>query len=271
MNDNQINKPPKIDKIPLILYFLFIPACAYNFPLKGEPPTDTALATDSETADTDTATSDTTMETNTNPHTAGTETETTSANACPTGLAFDSSTYYTQAIYGTSGGTEYHDRCSAGQVIVGFRGYLTTIPSGTQVHGSLGTICGVPRVSLSNGKCIVQTSVGTSLSLRGTVGDIEWTQLCPENEIIMGFKAWIGADIDSIVFRCAPLIITSNGNGFAITRGPFTDLASVGGEMTQPQEQTDCPDGQVATMAHLFATSYFRAIGLGCQSPTTLD
>ncbi|MCU0663407.1 MAG: hypothetical protein MUC50_13905 [Myxococcota bacterium] len=236
--------------------FVAVSGCLYEFPLKKAADTDTVTHTDTDT--------------NPNTHTATETNSETTPISCPTGVAFVSSPAFTGVVFGTSGGTRYWDECPDEQVLVGFQGWLYSGSSGSTVHGTLGAICGKPSVSLVDGKCAVQVSAGAILPMHGSVGETKWTRMCPENEIIMGFRAWTGLDIDLIIFRCAPLLITPDENGYEITRGPYTDLSEVGGGATTPSDQTDCPDGQIATIAELYAAGYFRAIGLGCQTPSLL-
>lgn len=234
----------------ILLVFHSLSGCFYSYPLETDSGTDsnTEIATDTN-ADT---------ESNTESHSG--------ADICPIGIEFVSTPAFTELATSSREGTEYIDSCPKGQIVIGFQGFMFD-DAGRLFHGRIRTVCGAPSVSLIDDRCVVEMNTGASLPTRGSAGDVEWTRMCPQNEMIMGYQAWTGSDIDQIVFRCAPLRITGDGNGHTVTRGPFTDLGPVGADSGTSTFQADCPDGQIATIADFFADGFLRAIALGCQVP----
>lgn len=184
---------------------------------------------------------------------------------CPTTLEFEPAIRFTETVVCFKPSQEYTDSCPDGQAIIGFSGFLRDYD---HVHARIRAICGLPAVKPVDDKCIVKVSPGGMLPVRGTSGTIEWTRTCPDNQFLMGFKAWIGDNMDKVIFRCAPLLVTREGGHFVVTRGPFTDLEPIAKDDGREQFQQDCSSGHIATTTVLQADTVLRAIGLGCQIPS---
>ena len=85
---------------------------------------------------------------------------------------------------------------------------------------------------------------------------------------MMGFRGRSGDLIDQLLFRCAPLEVTWDGNDYNVSRGTPFDISAVGGSGGDPFGQADCPGDQVATVANIRAGDSIDAFGLGCQAPS---
>lgn len=274
---------------------LLLGGCFNAFPLKKDAGTgeETDTLTDTETfVDTNTANStngtdpiDTSSEsgsaldTNDSSDTSN-DTGTASVNdtgsetktQCPAGIELTSSIEFTEVSSANIGATEYIDTCPIEQIIIGFEGFLREPGVDPMAHGRIRAICGAPSIRSADENCIVEITPVDSLPLRGIAGDIEWTQTCPDNEVILGFKTWTGNNIDCLAFRCVPLVIANDGGGYAIELGPPRDMEPVGNtEGGSVDFWHDCPDGQVATTTKLEADHFLRAFSLGCQAPSLTD
>jgi len=195
----------------------------------------------------------------------------TAPRTCPSGVEFSLSVEYTEIAVGHKTGPEYVDACPAGQVLIGFDGFLRPEGKDDEAHARIRGICGTPNIHLVGDACEIQIAADTHLPYRGTEGEIEWSQICPENKMIIGYKAWTGYNIYNFVFRCAPLVISGDADGHSITRGPYSDLPDIGTIDGPFEYETDCPEGQVATTTKINADIYPRSFGLGCQTPSLVD
>ena len=248
---NEISMGPKKIRflfltITLLLICQF--SCLNEFQLRTDSDSETT------TADTETATGDT--ETGSPP------------GSCPTTVEFVSATEYTEVATCDRTGLEYIDTCPEGQVIIGFEGFLRPEGADDEAHGRLGAICGAPSIRLVDDECVVEMTASSHLPERGTSGEIEWSQICPGNKVVMGFKASTGHNIYQLSFRCAELVITGDQKNHTISRGTFVDLETIGTVDGNFQFQPDCPDGQVATGTKIDADRLPRAFALSCQTPS---
>lgn len=252
--------------LSLLLLFFNVSSCIFDYSVKNDPSTstdpDTITTIESDTpSDSESATqTDTLVDTHSD----------SEIGTCPGGVELVSAIEFTDLVLTDVPGEEFIDSCPEGQAIVGFEGFLWDDVD-RQVHGRLRAICGVPSIRRDGEQCVVEIGPGATLPDRGTSGTIEWTRMCPDDEVIMGFQAWTGHNVDIAVFRCAPLLITGDGGGYAITRGPFTDLSPVGTGDGHVNFQQDCPDDQIATTTKLVATNFLRGMALGCQRPSLLS
>jgi hypothetical protein len=187
--------------------------------------------------------------------------------SCPEEIPFPDDLTMTELAEGKKPGSQYLDSCPQGQVIVGFQGFLQEFTAST-VHGKMQAICGVLSLELFGNDCIVKVTPGSSLPLRGNSGDIEWTRTCPDNEVIVGFGAKTGADIDQLTFYCAPFVFLNDGDEFSISTGSAAALPKVGGIGGGTViERIQCPDNGVARAMNLYTDTVVTAFGLGCQAP----
>lgn len=239
--------------------------CTLDYSIKKDSDPNTAFDTGTASESVSHSESDSTTQP---PTVDDTETESESETSpCPSELEFGPPVQFTETVVCAKPAQEYIDSCPDGQAIIGFTGFLRSLDL---VHARIRAICGIPSVKPVGKDCVVEVASGELLPVRGTSGEEEWTRICRDNEFLMGFKAWTGDNIDKVIFRCAPLLITPEGSHFVVTRGPFTDLEFIGKDDGAVNFQQDCPSGQIATTTKLQSDNVIRAIGLGCQSPSAL-
>ncbi len=275
-----------LKKVPahgcVFLCCVFFSACMFDWETKPIEGTETDQATQGDTdphrstevdqdseSDTDRGTS---VDTATIIDTSSSD---TGAPGCPTDLEYLTTPVFTDEAKSTNeGGVEFLDACPDKEVIIGFKGfvYIADAVSSSGVIGTIQTVCGLPSVHSEGDGCAVRIGAGATLPVRGDRGDIEWTRMCPQNEIVVGFRAQTGADIDRITFFCAPLVITREGGEYRIGRGTNVELEKAGGEGGGFHVETQCLGDTVATRAVIRAQTHFpvRAISLGCQEPSLL-
>lgn len=188
------------------------------------------------------------------------------AGTCPTGIEFTSETVFTKLIETkTTVVAEHDDSCEDGQVVVGYHGFLRDESGKNLVHGKIQAVCATPSVVSENGECVVKMGSTTQTPLRGDTGSREWTRMCPDGEIMVGFEAKTGMDIDYIIFVCAPLSISEG----TITRGTLTYLDRAGGVGGNYLYQDLCPADQFATSSQILEGNLlFTGFGMGCRSPS---
>ena len=171
------------------------------------------------------------------------------------------------AQFGGSGGATYVDACPGGQALIGFTGSLT---SATGYHGQLSSQCGAVTLVDNAGSYSVRVTSGATLATRGILSGSAWARTCAADQVIVGFRGRSGNLVDQLTFRCAPLIATFAGT-WTITVGSTSDLEAIGGNGGNAFAQTDCPAGQVATIAPVRAGDGIDAFGLGCSTPIVVQ
>lgn len=188
-------------------------------------------------------------------------------NSCPGGFDFNSNTAFTQPIVGKSAERyKYHDACEDGEIIVGYRGYFRTGSNNNLIHGKIQALCALMSFRFEGGKCLVKTGEPSSLPLRGNTGAIEWTRICPQDQVIVGYDGRAGSDIDQITLFCAPLHISASDNGYTMRRGEISPLQRAGGVGGNYDYEDECPESYVATSSTMSASEIdVNAFGLGCQ------
>jgi hypothetical protein len=161
-----------------------------------------------------------------------------------------------------NGGTLFPDACPAGQAVIGFGGSLT---AETGFHRQIATLCGkVERFGVA-GSYTVHVSPGASLPLRGVLaGTFPWARTCGPDQVISGFVGRSGLLVDQLTFSCVPILVDAQ-DGTTLSLGSVTVLQPIGGSGGNAFAQTDCPAGEVATVARLRAGDGIDAFGLACS------
>lgn len=160
----------------------------------------------------------------------------------------------------SSGGTLYPDACPAGQVMVGIAGSVGASFDQIQV------VCGAVSLGSDLG---VTIGPGATLTVRGANVNAPVTASCPANQMVVGFGGKAGALIDSLVLRCAPLVVSAGDGGlYTAAVGTVTPLTAAGGAGGNAFSDTDCAAGAVATGANIRAGNSIDAFGLLCSTPT---
>lgn len=189
---------------------------------------------------------------------------------CPVGIDFTSKTAFTDLIESMSTVVEnYNDPCGDNEVIVGYHGFFRDETGKNLVHGKIQALCAAASISLKNGECVVEMGTTTPSPLRGSVGNREWTRMCPEGQVIVGYQGTTGMDIDRIFFTCAPLLIEPEKDGHSITLGQVTYLDQAGGDGGNYPYQDECPKDQVATTSVTHTSNILlNGLGMGCRTPS---
>jgi hypothetical protein len=174
--------------------------------------------------------------------------------------------------------TAHEDRCPSNQVLIGYAAtlrddvYQSNNTPVTQL-GSLVAICGTVNVGAA-GEVTVTPASG--LDPRGTDGALGTSsQICPTNQVVVGFAGHSGTIIDQIGFVCASLSSTAaacccsaliTGSTYA-----FTPVGGTGGSAYSES----CPSGQVALGQRLYTATttkhageeWVSLFGLLCATP----
>jgi hypothetical protein len=170
------------------------------------------------------------------------------------------------AQYGNvNGGTLYPDACPAGQVVIGFSGFLAM----QGYNGKIQALCGTPALSGSGPYTVTISPAGTT-PLRGLFGVTAWSRPCPADQVVVGFSGRAGALVDALTFDCAPLVVSGTPGAYTLATGAVTALAQVGGNGGNPFALTSCPAGQVATMCRPRAGDGIDAFGMACSAVSLL-
>lgn len=254
----------------LLLGFLG-PGCFVSF---SAQEIGTETGSESTTQDSSSATQETTDGTGSS-DTQDTEdsgTTSTILPVCPSGVNFLSEPTFTQvATCKASGqGTQFLDACPSPQVLVGFRGLLQNVPNTNQdFHARFQALCGTLSLDADGEQCHVHVQEGSTLAERGLDGTEEWERRCLADEVLVGFSAKTGSNIDQLTFFCAPVFIELFSSGYSIIRGPSSALAPAGkGGGSLNFGPLECPEGALATIAHIETTRSLISFGLGCQAPS---
>lgn len=260
----------------LILLFLslwltsaVISNCTYQFTMIADPDggDDSSFYTETESnTDTGADTDDTEQDSETEA-----VIDTTPLPPCPTGIEFNSDPLFTQmaSVKDTTSGTVYPDSCGPLGVVMGYQGKLFETTDLT-AHGQIQAICGVPSVIEEDGGCVVKIATGETLPMRGNNGKVEWQRLCPADQIIVGYYAKTGSNIDSLRFTCAPLVISEDATGHKITRGNPSQLMPAGGIGGPTVYEDYCVNDQIAVISSFRSDNVLLGFGLGCQAPSPI-
>jgi hypothetical protein len=178
---------------------------------------------------------------------------------CPTGILLTGENNTAQHGGSDPNDMHYKDVCPLGGPVIGYTGSIDST-SPTSV-GKIATVCGKLAVDAS---CRVTVSAGSTMPMRGTVGDVPFTQACPANQVVVGFQGQSGTFLDQVAFTCAPLIISSGPMGYRLSVGPMTTLPPAGGNGGSAFRDV-CPAGQIAHGTNVSTTSgIVDAVGLIC-------
>jgi len=217
---------------------------------------------------------------------------------------------------GGMGGVPADEFCPDNQAVIGYEGSLTDVyvvvtPSSgpslttpTVVVGGLRTVCGSLALGPDGG---VSTQPGSTLPLRGNEDGMDWKQICPPNEVVVGFYGRSGSYLDRLGIVCAGWALSTDndagvdagspGDGgvddamandggvqddaeadatlpATMTgsepwiNGPTTDLGPYGGEGGLPFPTHSCGQGLMAMGSVLRSGDVIDSFALLCGAPS---
>lgn len=165
---------------------------------------------------------------------------------------------------GTDGGSPSLDLCPGNQVLVGFQGFLTPPSAGLTLIEGLAAMCA--ELSLVGPPPGPSTATaGATLAFHGASKGSAWTQICPADEVVVGFSGRSGSDLDQVAFECAPW--TAESEGAPLSMGSTVTLPAAGGDGGLPFEDS-CPSGQLARGTSGRYGQWVNALALVCATPT---
>jgi hypothetical protein len=159
-------------------------------------------------------------------------------------------------------GTASTDVCPGNQAVIGYQGFVTGPEVGAVLVGAIQTVCGQLSLGTTPSGQLT-TAAGATLPVRGSTQDSPWTQMCPADEVVVGFSGRSGAALDQVAFACAPWTV-SNG---VLSAGAEVTLTAAGGDGGTPY-QDGCPAGQLARGSNLRSGAWIDAFGLVCGTPS---
>lgn len=102
-------------------------------------------------------------------------------------------------------------------------------------------------------------------SIPGPSPYMPWERECPAGHAIVGFRGKAGTIIDQPQFRCAPIEISEDADGFSIATGTVLELAPAGPDGGTPFGPLDCPANNVATGAVMDYGQWIFSLRLTCR------
>jgi len=167
----------------------------------------------------------------------------------------------------STGGTAFQQSCAANEVVIGYTGTVDAPDSAMNQLRTFRAVCASLSVSAAI-TSVVNTTTKEILPAVGTMpGVVQQTEMCPTDQIVVGFSGRSGADIDQIVALCAPLSMAS-GSSYALAIGTEMARPPVGGPGGEPFAAIRCPAGQVAMGNEGRAAFTINAFGLLCATPS---
>jgi hypothetical protein len=176
---------------------------------------------------------------------------------------------------GLNTGTQYGDDCPSNQAVIGYRGFLNSPDSGligdfglpAIVIGAIQTVCATLSLGGPASDEIVP-GFSTPLRMLGNGRDSPWTQLCPANEVVVGFAGRSGTALDQVAFVCGHWIAPNTCDSPTIDQA--TLLPAAGGNGGRRFQEV-CPFGQMAVGSYVRAGAWVDAFGLVCAAPSRVS
>lgn len=172
----------------------------------------------------------------------------------------------TTAEQGGDGGVPHLDLCPDNEVLLGFQGTLTLPSAGLTLVEGFQATCGELTLA-SAPPAAISTTTGSSLPMRGASKGSAWSQVCPANQVVVGFSGRSGSDLDQVAFDCAAWTAASDEAGTPLSMGTPVTLPAAGGDGGLPF-QGACPPGQLARGTNGRFGQWVNAFALVCATPT---
>ncbi len=165
----------------------------------------------------------------------------------------------------TASGSPFSQTCMPNEVVLGYTGTIDAPDATLAVLRTFQAVCG--SLSVTGGATFgVITTTRETLPVVGTkAGPVSQVQLCPANEVVVGFGGRSGSDIDQIAILCAPLTISGASPDFVLSVGNADMRPGLGGQGGGPFAAVNCPVGMVAVGNEGRAAFTINAFGLLCR------
>jgi hypothetical protein len=186
----------------------------------------------------------------------------------PTSIVFPAGSNPSGQRVASTGGSPFGQSCASDEVIVGYAGTVDAPGSPMTQLRSLRATCASLTIS-GDTTYVVKTIAQETLPQIGTMaGSVQLSEVCPSDQMVVGFRGRSGSDIDQIVLLCAPLAISGASPNFVLSIGPTSELPPLGGPGGNPFDPVACPAGQVAIGNEGRAAFTLNAFGLLCALPS---
>jgi hypothetical protein len=170
---------------------------------------------------------------------------------------------------GTPEGTPFDDACPGDQAIIGFRGSVQDV--GVFLVSSIQSLCG--QLLLASATATeVSVVPGATLPERGVPSGTTWSQMCPRDQMVVGFWGRSGRSLDQVGFDCAGVRVSrgaSNDYVLAVNT-TISELSPPNGGDGGMPFRASCMPGQIALTANINAGDWVYAFGLTCATPVAL-
>jgi hypothetical protein len=150
------------------------------------------------------------------------------------------------------------DLCRDGDFLIGFQGTASPNRNAPVIQSLLGVCATISFPNVGSPTALV-THI---LSTRGNTSGDDWSRVCPEGHVLVGFDGNAGTAIGQLVLACAPISLDASRQ--SVVMGSDIELDDVGASAGTDFPQTDCPAGQAARGAEIRAGSVLEAFGLVC-------
>jgi len=168
--------------------------------------------------------------------------------------------------FGTPSGTGHDDECPNGAALVGFQGSIDDV--GVVLVSSIQGFCGKLAIA-SPTAAEVSVTLDSTLPQRGLATNASWTQICPRDQVVVGFYGRSGNSLDQVGFDCAHVRASPNATGdWALSvDSTISELSPPnGGDGGQPY-RARCDSGQVARVVNVNIDQWVQAFGWTCATP----
>jgi hypothetical protein len=173
---------------------------------------------------------------------AAPDTSPEAALAAPIGIAFEDPSD-SPVIAPSPGGTSFSDACPGTRALTALAGSTSAVILGLDsVQGRCADLA-----LEGMGPFGITTGDSGTLPLRGELGPIRQSVVCPQRQVIVGFEAASGTWIDRVYVYCAPLTITETAGGLTLVVGAGVRLPTpVGSASLGAFTSSQCDPGKVA-------------------------
>jgi hypothetical protein len=182
----------------------------------------------------------------------------------PTGVTVSAQTMPSPLDAPSAGGNQTTDPCPINQVLVGFNGTAdASVDGGPTLLRSVQGVCAPLTVTA------YQVKVGAATTLlpqRNNVGGVPVNALCPADQVVVGFGGLTAQFIQSLDFRCAPLVIAGTSPSFTLSIGNVSTTNQIGTPTGTPFTAIMCPNNQVAVGQTPHAGADIDAFGVTCAA-----